>query len=226
MNIEVVYVCPVESGDQFVTYGWRFLQSYLENKPGMDHGTTIVCNGASPSNPVYAMFKLMPNCKFFERDNSGYDIGAFQHIAREVPADMMVFFGASSYVRGAGWLLRMIRAFESNPEFQYGSMGNRGNIPVNVWPHIRTTGFWMNPDLMKAYPTIVTRPEQRYEFEHGKNCLTERLKRRGIKSYVVTWHGQYDWANWDDDPNGYHRGNQSSLLSGDRNTDPPYHPRQ
>lgn len=223
MNIEVVYVCPLYSGPQYTAQAWRFINSYLLNPPGIEHNTTLVCNGCPATDDVMQLFKTMlPNCKLFEHDNSGFDIGAFQHVARSVPADMMVFFGSTAYVKGAGWLVRMAQAFLTKPECQFGSMGNRGNMAYNVYPHIRTTGFWMRPDTLNKYPTIVTNPGQRYPFEHGKDCLTEFLRKRAVKSYVATWHGIYESVYWNDDPNGFHRGDQSSMLSGDRLTEAPF----
>ena len=224
MKIEVVYVCPANAGDQFIAYAWRFLESYHSNPPGMDHGTIIICNGSSPSNSVYALFKTMPDCKFFLHDNSGYDIGAFQHVSKSVHCDMMVFLGSSAYVQGEGWLERMAEAFKTNPDCQFGSMGNTGNLRINVYPHIRTTGFWMRPSLFSSYPMLVNRPDQRYPFEHGKYCFTQWLKRRGIASYVVTWSGKFEMPNCNQDPNGFHRGDQSSLLCGDRLAEPPFYP--
>ena len=226
MTIEVVYILPLNSGEQYLNYAWRFLESYHANPPGLDHKTTIVCNGCSASDDTFSIFKSMPNCRLFEHDNSGYDIGAFQHVAREIPCDMMVFFGTSAYLNGAGWLQRMVQTFNTNPNAQFGSMGNRGNIAVNVYPHIRTTGFWMKPKLLNDYPTIVTQPHQRHPFEHGNNCFTEWLRARGIKSFVVTFTNIYKWANWDDDRNGFHRGDQSALLTGDRICERPFYPRQ
>ena len=222
MRIEIVYVFPANAGELFAAYAWRFLQSYLAFPPGMEHGTTIVCNGASPSNDLYAIFKMMPNVRFFEHDNSGYDIGAFQHVAREVPCDMMVFFGSSAYLQGGGWLVRMAVSYQRHGRALYGVMGNRG--VGSTHPHIRTTGFWMPPSLLNEYPIKITRPEQRYQFEHGENCLTTWVTAKGLQCWVVGWSGEYLWADWDNIPNGFHRGNQSDLLSGDRLTEAPFYP--
>lgn len=223
MKIEVVYVFPVNAGEHYTRYAERFLASYASFKTGTDHGTTIVVNGGQIQPEYRTLFSLMPDCKFIQHDNSGYDIGAFQFAARTVPCDMMVFFGTSAYIQVDGWLMIMAQTFSADPRCQYGCMGNVGEIQSNVWPHIRTTGFWMNPSLMNSYPFVVTLPEQRHPFEHGQNCFTEWLKNRGIKSYVVTRRGRYEWRDWNSDPNGFQRGNQSSLLTGDRMCEPPYY---
>jgi hypothetical protein len=135
-----------------------------------------------------------------------------------------VFFGASAYLKRAGWLNRMVEAREHHGEGLYGCMGNRGHIAVGVHPHIRTTGFWISSALFNSYPHAITRPEQRYGFEHGPDSLTSWTYRQGKRVMVVGWSGCYEQGRWDSIPNGFHRGNQSDLLSGDRNSEPPYHP--
>lgn len=224
MKICIVYVYAGIGGKKYVDYALRFVQNYKEFPPGIEHESVVMLNGVPCSTDLEAMFNPLQNLKFLGHDNSGYDIGAFQHAAREVPADMMVFFGASAFLQVANWLLRMAQVFSIDQKCQYGCMGNVGLLRYHVWPHIRTTGFWMNPTLMNSYPIVVTKPEQRFPFEHGPNCFTEWLRKKGIKSYVVTTNGVYDWKDWNADPNGFQRGNQSSLLSGDRMCEPPYYP--
>jgi hypothetical protein len=117
----------------------------------------------------------------------------------------------------------MAGAFQKHGNALYGSMGNAGDASVKVFPHIRTTGFWLSPTLFNAYPTVINKPEQRYPFEHGPNCLTEWVKSQGLKALIATWSGEYETGQWDSIPNGFHRGDQSALLTGDRVTDPPYY---
>jgi hypothetical protein len=226
MKVVVVYIFPLDGQGPYSYLGFRFMDSYHANKPGLDHESIVVCNGAKPTFEAHMLFGSLPNLRFFEHDNSGYDIGAFQHVAREIPADLMVFFGVSTFFRRAGWLKRMWDSYLNHGNAQYGAMGNRGNPAVNVWPHIRTTAFWMNPGLLNAYPTTVTTNAQRHPFEHGKNCFTEWLKARGHQSWVITWKLDLLWAQWDSDPEGFSRGNQSNLLAGDHLCEPPYYPRR
>lgn len=225
MKIVVVYVIPPQAGVQYQDWALRFIQSYNQNPPGLDHETLVVVNGCPVNSELKCWFASFPNCRLVPHDNSGYDIGAFQFAAHTTPCDMMVFFGTSTYFIRPGWLWRMADAFNRHGNAQYGAMGNRGDIKVKVWPHIRTTAFWMKPELMAAYPFKVSRPEQRHPFEHGQNCFTEWITKQGINSWVITWGRDYEWKNWDDDPNGYHRGDQSALLAGDRMTERPYYPR-
>lgn len=220
LKVEVVYVYPMLA--DYHAYAQTFVDSYLQNDPLIEHQLTVVCNGAQPNDKVKELFSKLPNVMFLVHDNSGYDIGAFQKASSKSLADMIVFFGATSYVKGKGWLLRMAQAFLKLGPAQYGAMGNRGTPQCNVFPHIRTTGFWTAPHLFNAYPAKITRPEQRFPFEHGPNCFTTWLTRRGVSSWVVTHSAEYAWEQWDC-PNGFHNGTQSDLLCGDRVTKPPHY---
>ena len=82
----------------------------------------------------------------------------------------------------------------------------------------------MSSALLNAYPMIVSNPGQRYPFEHGPGCLTSWCYSRGLQVWVVAWSGEYQLTNCNQIPNGYHSGDQSGLLCGDRNTEPPFFP--
>ncbi len=221
MITEVVYVYPTILGDGYTAHAERFLSSYLEHPPMIAHRSTIVCNGAAPSLEQRALFSMLPEVKFITGSDAGYDISAYQEASAQSSADMIVFFGGTAYVRIDGWLLRMARAMERHGEAQYGCMANRGS--GGVFPHLRTTGFWCSPKLFNEYPHKVTKPEERYPFEHGPNCFTEFVRRRGLKNWLVLVSGEYLWEQWDSAPEGFHRGGQRDMLSGDHLSEPPYH---
>lgn len=222
LNMAVVYIHTTLSGQKGRDYTSRFIKSYRDNPPLLDHKTVIVLNGTKATTNIAIQYSGMPNVQFLEHDNSGYDIGGFQMAARDIPCDMMAFFGQSTYFQRPGWLVRMRDSFLKHGNAQYGAMGNRGNLHVKVWPHIRTTAFWMDPKLMNSYPDVISTPEMRHPFEHGPNCFTGWIASRGIKSWVVTWNDELLWEDWDSDPNGYSRGDQSSMLAGDRMCERPY----
>lgn len=222
MRIEIVYVFPFAGKNGYLELANRFLNTYHTFAPGIDHGTIIACNGAKADDETQYLFSSLPNVKFMEHDNSGYDLGAHQKAAATYDCDLMVFFGASAYIKCAGWLQRFAEAFERRGDTLFGCMGNRGAVQFGVYPHIRTTGFAMSPSLFRKYPHKVTKPEQRYPVEHGPQCITSWIYGRGKQPYVVTWDGEYQMAEWDNIPEGYHQGMQSNLLTGDRMTAPPF----
>ena len=220
--IAVVYVFPLNGSGIYLDLALKFIESYKRFPAGTEHQMVVVCNGSPVTDEVQCLFGEIPNCAFLEHDNSGYDCGAFQRASREIPADMMVFFGATAYIKGAGWLARMDQAWKEYGDTLYGAMGNRGNSYYSVQPHIRSTGFWISTALFNQYPHRVTTPDGRYPFEHGQFCLTNWIKSKRRIPYVVSWDGVYSEPLWDSIPNGYHNGNQSNLLCGDRLTKVPY----
>lgn len=220
MKIIVVFVYPLNGSGQYLELALRFLASYHEYPAGIEHELLVVCNGAPVTDETRILFSQSP-CRFMTHDNSGFDIGAFQHAARENPCDLMVFFGISSYLKGTNWLWRMADAYRTRGPALFGTMGNRGM--GNIAPHIRTTCMWMPPDIFNQYPVQVTRPEQRYPFEHGHQCLTSWVTGIGLVPYVVAWSGEYRWQEWDSFPNGFHRGDQSNMIAGDKHSCPPYY---
>jgi hypothetical protein len=223
MNIVVTFVFP--HAPQYLEDVCRFIATYAMCPAGIDHRLIVVSNGGPPTLEMRALTDAMNHTvEWYEHDNSGFDIGAEQAVAHVVPCDMMVFFGATAYIRGPGWLKRMAEAFERwGPANLYGCMGNDGDSRFGVFPHIRTTGYFLAPTLMNMYPLRVTRPEQRYPAEHGPGCLTQWFKDQGHRAMIVTWDQEYEWP-WDRIPNGFHQGNQSALLTGDKNSAPPYYP--
>lgn len=220
MTVAIVYIFPANAGEQYTQHAIRFIQSYIANPPGIAHESIIVLNGASRCTEIECLFSSLQNVRILEHDNSGYDIGAYQKAAAEVPADLMMFFGSTAYLKRPGWLLRMLQARMKHGDTLYGTHGNRG--AGGVQPHVRTTGFAISTSLLNQYPHRATRPEHRYEWEHGTTCLCSWIKKRGLIPWIVAGDGDYQWEQWDLIPNGFHRGNQSNLLCGDRMTLIPY----
>lgn len=222
MKTTLVYV-HLPHDPEHIDLAARFLSTYHANPPLYPHETLVVCNGAAPTASTQILFASL-NPSYLVHDDSGWDIGAYQKAAREWPCDLMVFFGGKTHFTRAGWLGRMVMAFQKHGDHLYGATANCGDQRVNVQPHIRTTGFWMSPALFNKYPIRVIDHTKRYEFEHGKTCLTTWIKQQGKKALMVTWDGEYVWPHWDSIHNGFHRGDQSGLLVRDRLTEPPYYP--
>ncbi len=224
MLIEVVYIWPALSPGSYRELAERFVSSAITYPAMMDFQTTVVSNGAPPDAEIRGLFSMMPNVKFIQGSNAGYDISGFQEASAQSSADLIVFFGSTAYVRKPGWLVQMAAAFKRHGPTQYGSMGNRGDNRVAVWPHMRTTGFWTTPTLFNQYPVRVTNPGMRFPFEHGPGCFTQWLKNQGLQTWLVTTQGEYLWDEWDSAPGGFHNGGQIYMLTGDRLTAPPYYP--
>ncbi len=225
-KIDLVYCFPHNGHQGFAPVALEFAQSYERNPPGLKHNTVIVCNGAEITEPSKDLFNPLPNRSYINRDNSGWDIGAFQAAAKASEADMLVFCGVHTYFRKPGWLARMHEVWLELGDTLYGSTGNQGDERFGVFAHVRTTGFWCSRALFNAYPHQVTEGGaggQRYQMEHGKDCLTSWVIRQGKQPWIVAWDCVWPVQQCDQIPGGYHNGIQFNLLVGDRLTAPPYH---
>lgn len=196
MNIEVIYIYPVNEGPQYQELARRFVSTYRDFPPGVYHHTLIVLNG-NPRSDCFDIFSSLPNLRFFLHDNSGWDIGAFQAVADSTKCDMMVCFGSASYFHKPGWLLRFVLAWS---EFGPGLYANMSCGPGRAHPTInpvRTVGFACPPALIRAYPKRVVSRRDRYDFEHrSPNNLTALCLRMKMPVKFVTWDGFYDISEY------------------------------
>jgi hypothetical protein len=210
-------------GGEHDGYASRFAESYCNHPAGYPHELIIVSNGGSPTATMQQKFDGIPH-RFMEHDDSGFDIGAFQAAAKANPRfDLMLFIGGPSYVKREGWLARYVEATLKHGPGLYGSMGNTGVPEQFVWPHLRTTGFALSPELLNGYPNTVRSAQERYPFEHGQRSLTQWVVSLGLPVKVVTFSAEYDVSQGNEIPDGFHRGDQSGLLVRDRLCDPPYY---
>lgn len=220
MKLVATYVYP-NLGPGYDAAARRFVESCVRF-PGADVQFLIVVNGGDFNNRHYEGIFAPLDCIFLKNDNAGYDIGAFQVASQFVgkSCDLMIFCGASTYIRRPEWATRIRGSFNKHGDTLYGVMGHRGG---SVSPHIRTTGFWMTPRLMNSYPYWINAAEHRYGFEHGRDCLTSWVVANGKTPLVVSATGEYPMALWDRVPGGWQQGAQEGLLMGDRMSMPPYH---
>lgn len=221
-KINVVYIYPM-IGSKWDKYAERFSRLYREFRPTIEHTLIVVSNGREPSKRAKEIFANLP-VTWYVHDNSGYDIGAFQVVAAKFPATLMVCLGASTYFRKAGWLERMVEGAEKYGLGVYGSMGHQGHTAYRVWPHVRTSAFWLDPVLLNEYPMRIRGTGQRYEFEHGRSSICEWAKAMGFEVRVIGFKGDWPLATCNAMPNGYHKGDQSNCLTGDRLSEPPFYP--
>jgi len=182
----------------------------------------VVSNGGPPDARAIEQFSNIGGAMFLTHNNLGQDIGAFQMAASKITCDLMVFFGASAYFRRPGWLRRMVSVYKCYGGGLYGCTGNQGDTRFNVWPHVRTTGFWCNPKLVNEHPFKVSDNSQRYAWEHGPDGLTSYALSQSKPAYIVGWDCVLPLHNCDSMAGGFHQGTQHNLLVGDRLTSPPY----
>jgi hypothetical protein len=210
LRIAIVYVHPTAADAKWTEAAERFVSAYRGFPPLAPHTLHVVFNGGTPAPESRAIYADL-NCEFHERDNTGWDVGAFQDMASKIECDMLVCLGAFTYFRREGWLKRMAGVFQERGEGLYGASAS-----YDVTPHIRTAGFWCHPGLLRAYPRRVRTYEQRYEFEHGGASVTDLAERVGLGCWMVTWDGVYPKPEWRQPTDIFRRGDQGSSLFYDR----------
>lgn len=190
MKVAIAYVFPVVDPTRYRPLARRFVETYMEFPPGeSDHDIYVVVNGRADRDALAKLFRPLP-CSFLHHDNSGKDIGAFKLAAAQIECDLLVCFGSPVYFRRAGWLDRMLACYEDNGPGLYGAWGFHEPIP-----YLRTTAFWLPRQVLNSYPYSVTN-DTRYEFELGRNCITNHAFHSGLECYMVTWGGCYPVADW------------------------------
>jgi len=191
VRICIVYVCPQINPDVYGPAARRFADTYIANPPGLNDHEVVVClNGGNGHGPYQRkLFEPLP-VTFVEHNNWGKDIGAFQAAAQSLTCDLLVCFGSHIYFHRAGWLDRMVQVFESNGPSLYGAWGFH-----QPKPHLRTTGFWLPPELLRGYPKTIG-DRDRYGFEHGPESITLWSQRLGFEPMQVTWDGAYPMPDW------------------------------
>jgi hypothetical protein len=191
VKIALVYIHPCANAMTYVPMARRFVESYMANPPGeYDHELHVCINGGIPMGQWNKNLFSPLAPKFFQHNNYGKDIGAYQVAADLIDCDLMVCLGAPLYFHRAGWLDRIVMAYLENGPAMYGAWGTHAPRP-----HLRTTAFWLPPHLLNSYPTRVGNGD-RYPFEHGADSICLWSQRLGFEPIMVTWRGCYQMPHW------------------------------
>lgn len=182
MNIAIVYVFPNLNYRVYEPMAQRFVRTYIEHPPGQaDHELYVAVNGAGPITlrQEQLFSPLVP--KFFYHDNSGKDIGAYQAASKTISCDLLICLGAPLRCNKNGWLDRIVEVYEDHGPGLYGPY-----CFSSPRPHVRTTCFWLPPQLLASYPRTVSNG-YRYEFEHGSNSIADWSMKQGFPVIQVAW---------------------------------------
>lgn len=215
------YCWPTTQDGNHTEMAARFIASYCANPPMVNHETVILTDPGDLLDEFDLARATMPNVSFFQCDAPGRDLSRYFKFAESTDVDICLFFGGSSYFRRPGWGVQVIRSFETLGNTNlYGSCGHTGAGPVR--PHVRTTGFWASPKMMRRYPSRPHDHASRYTCEHGQGCLSDWFRAQGHQTWVVSFNGHWPLERANDDPQGYARGAQQAMLFGDKLTMPPF----
>lgn len=210
LRVVVAYIC-VTDGNLTDAYSPRFVRTYQENPSGYPHDLYIICNGG-PLPPRKKSFFDALDCEFFERPNDeGKDLSGYQDLAERLviknEADFLVCFGESIYFHRTGWLERLVAARLAHGPGMYGCFSSH-----MVRAHLNTTGFGIDPKLITKYPKVRTNAE-RYNCEHGQNCMWKRLVAGKNTAALVTFQGVYFQGEWRRGDGIMHRDKQENCLA-------------
>lgn len=220
-RLTVCYCWP--AGEEHTQYAMRFINSYCSFPPLVDHDTVILTDPGELGEELELARNCLPKVSVFQCSAPGKDLSRYFAYADQASSDIMLCLGGSSYLRRPGWGVRVIRAFESmGGANMYGACGHTGAGPVR--PHVRTTGFWISPAVLRRYPVRPQNHAERYMVEHGQGCISDWVRSQGGQCWVINFGSEYTLERANDDPQGYARGAQQNLLFGDRLTMPPYQP--
>lgn len=206
VQIALAYVFPMINLPKWEPLARRFVKSYFDHPPGdTAHQIHVLANGLAIDPARKKIFDSLP-CAFHTCSNQGMDIGAYQWAADHIPCDLLLCFGTPVHFRKAGWLDLIASTFLEHGPNLYGAWGF--HAPKM---HIRTTAFWLPPQILKAYPVYVG-DSQRYAFEHGDGSITRFAIDAGLNALQVTWTGVFPPSGW------HHTPLEESLLL-DQHTD-------
>lgn len=185
-----------------------FLNSIRKFPGGEPYELVVVFNNGTPTDADRAMYADFPTVRFYEHDNSGFDIGGFIAVSKVIDNPMAIYFGGTAFVQREGWLKKLHEAWDQYGPGLYGTLAT-----YELSPHINTTGFLCDPKLMVRYPHKVVTKEDRYAFEHRSRAMWRMVANMGLPVKLVTWDGVYDWPQWRTPDHIYRRGTQSNCVT-------------
>jgi hypothetical protein len=208
VKIVLVYIA-VTRGPITDEYCSRFIATYHEYPPELEHDTLVCCNGGPLRTELAILFHSL-NAGFFPRENDpGWDISAYIDAARgpAAYADLMLCMGESCHFHAPGWMKRLAEAYAVNGPGMYGLFSS--NL---VRPHLNTSAFAVSPGLLAEYGKKPDGRKGRYEFEHGEQSFWKWVNAKGKPVRLVTWDGEWPPSQWRQPHNILWRGNQRNCL--------------
>lgn len=221
MSLDVIYCFP-GSGDNHLQYAWRFLNSMLQFPP-MIQCNLVLLTDQSNYDEALEIFSVVPGVRAMVTPDHAKDLSRYEAYIKQCSSECVMMLCGSTYCRKPGWGLVAYRAFQNmGGSNLYGACGHTGAGPVR--PHLRSTGFWGSPALLRRYPGWPKDVSGRYGMEHGAGCLSDWVRSQGGQCWVINFGSQHTLDRANDDLQGYARGQQQNLLIGDRLTMPPFQP--
>lgn len=193
MKVAIVYCYPMVDSKRYFQLAKRFTDTWRRFPPPGEHRLYVACNGGRPMQLERRLFDGL-GATFRARGNGGWDIGAYQEAAEQIPCDLLICLGANTHFHKVKWLELMTEAYVQTGPNLFGCWA----YMLPNW-HVRTTVFWCPPQLLTTYPEVVgSSRQERYEFEYGQKSFTRHTLGLGLDCVMVTRRGTFPFGQWDD----------------------------
>lgn len=219
MNTTLIYLHVTGKSDptapppeHYLPWSVRFIETYKKFKGDEPHELLIVhCGGMTPeSQQVFSGL----DCSHTSYLGGGWDIGAHQSAANELPGRFVICAATPIHFTCPGFLEAMIEARNKFGDGLYGPTASYENRP-----HIRNCCWAFDTDTFKQYPHIIDTRARTYRAESGDLSITRWYEDQGKPRIMVAKDGFYHQADWRKPDNIFRRGDQSNCFVGDRHSD-------
>lgn len=222
-SVAVVHLVRSGNPDHFLN---RFLTSYDSHTAGMAHELVFLLKGFSDNERSRTRRKLQQRYTqsiFIEIDDTGFDIGAYKHAAKQVRQDYVVFLNSHSAIEADDWLAKLMRPFKIHADA--GIVGATASWEqqdiLTPFPniHVRTNGFAVRrTDFLSVKAGLLDSKLACNQFEAGAHSMTRQLIERGLAAYVVGRDGRIFGKDTWPTSRTFRSGNQENLLITDNRT--------
>ncbi|MCS7338196.1 MAG: hypothetical protein NZ739_08170 [Verrucomicrobiae bacterium] len=186
LRVAVCYLCPNRDPARWAHFTTRFVRQYLANPPGKHpHQLVVLLNDTQPVKPEFSALHELPVQWWFEHDNSGYDLGAYNRFARATNFDLCIFIGTYAYPHKPGWLDHIMSHYYMYGPALWGQ--SKQPLPLRRGVFVLTQVFWCPPQFIRMFWPEHIEVAQRYNIEFGPNNFTARMLNSGYNVFVLGW---------------------------------------
>jgi hypothetical protein len=216
----------------------RFASSYLSHPAGLEHQLIFLHKQLEDSAVTRRCRSLADQlgAEGLQAPATGLDLDAYFAAARRLQdAGTLCFLNTSSEILADDWLAALGAALKRPGTGLVGTTGSyesvifsaprplrpllRGRHPGFPNPHVRTTGFMLERDLMLTldWPPSL-RKQTALALENGTPSITRQIAKRGLRTLIVGRDGYaYEPARWPESRT-FRSGSQENLLIADNRT--------
>jgi hypothetical protein len=219
-----------------------FVASYREHPAGAEHELVVLLNGVEDRSLLDELDGVEHTA--IELESPMLDLAAYHEVAGRLAHERLCFLNSYSVIRGDDWLAKLVRAhdqpgvgmagatgsWESQAEWRRGAprywlyqlaglREARRDYPRFPNPHLRTTGFLIDRDLLLELGLDrAVDKHAAYLIESGKESIAVELHRRGLRMVVVGRDGRsFEVEEWSRSGT-FRTGDQENLLIADNQT--------